>query len=338
MKVRSEELKNFLKTQSSNLFLVYGSEILLVNESIEHIKTFSKKLGFNDLVRFDINASFDWNTVFNELSETSLFSSHKLIMLNLGNAKIGVKGSNAIDEITQSIPDNIHIILTAEKLERTQLNSKWFKSVDKNGVVIAHYSVEISQLLNWTIQKLNSLGIQNNQRIAELIAVNTEGNLLATDQEIKKIALAYPSGEIDLDEYKKYITEQSKYSIFNLIDSSFLGKSSQVIKIFKTLADESSFPVILSSSLYRELNNLINMSIDMRMGKSLEEVYQSHGVWSYKKNIIKTALLKHSFQHLQKFLMRLSRVDRAIKGRDNTPVLEELESILLGLSGVKNVS
>ena len=267
MKVRSEDLKNFIKTNSSNLFLLFGSEILLINESIEYVKSFSKKLGFNELVRFDINASFDWSAVFNELRETSLFSSHKLIMLNLGNAKIGVKGSNAIDEIAQSIPDNIHIILTAEKLERTQLNSKWFKSVDKNGVVIAHYSVEISQLLNWTIQKLNSLGIQNNQKIAELIAVNTEGNLLATDQEIQKIALAYPSGEINIDEYKKYITEQSKYSIFNLIDSSFLGKSSQVIKIFKTLADDSSFPVILSSSLYRELNNLINMSIDMRMGK-----------------------------------------------------------------------
>jgi len=338
MKVRSEELKNFLKTQSSNLFLVYGSEILLVNESIEQIKYFSKEQDFNEIVRFDINASFDWSAVFNELSENSLFSSHKLIMLNLGNAKIGVKGSNAIDEITQSIPDNIRIILTAEKLERTQLNSKWFKSVDKNGVVIAHYSIEISQLLNWTIQKLNEIGIKNNQKVAELIAVNTEGNLLATDQEIKKISLAYPSGEIDLDEYKKYITEQSKYSIFNLIDSSFLGKSSQVIKIFKTLSDDSSFPIVLSSSLFRELNILINMSIDLRMGKSLEEVYQTHGVWSYKKNIIKTALLKHSFQQLQKFLMKLSRVDRAIKGRDNMPVLEELESILLGLAGVKNVS
>jgi len=338
MKVRPEELKNFIKTQSSNLFLVYGSEILLVNESIEQIKSFSKELDFNEIVRFDINASFDWSAVFNELNENSLFSSHKLIILNLGNAKIGVKGSNAIDEITQSIPDNIRIILTAEKLERSQLNSKWFKSVDKNGVVIAHYSVEISQLLNWTIQKLNSLGIQNNQKIAELIAVNTEGNLLATDQEIKKIALAYPSGEVNLEEFKNYITEQSKYTIFNLIDSSFLGKSSQVIKIFKTLSDDSSFPIILSASLHRELNNLINMSIDMRLGKSLEEVYQTHGVWSYKKNIIKTALLKHPFQQLQKFLMKLSRVDRAIKGRDNIPVLEELESILLGLSGVKNVS
>ena len=168
MKIKPENLDEHLN-KNSNLFLVYGNEILLVNESIEHIKSFSKKLGFTELVRFDINASFDWNAVFIELSETSLFSSHKLIMLNLGNAKIGVKGSNAIDEITQSIPDNIHILLTAEKLERTQLNSKWFKSVDKNGVVIAHYSVEISQLLNWTIQKLNSLGIQNNQKIAELI-------------------------------------------------------------------------------------------------------------------------------------------------------------------------
>ena len=316
MRINIQELEDCLKNKKFNLFFAYGSEILLVNKSIDHLKSFSKKLGFNEFLKFDINASFDWNAVFNELNETSLFSTQKIIILNLGNAKIGVKGSNAIDEIAQSIPDNIHIILTAEKLDRTQLNSKWFKSVDKNGVVIPHYSIEASQLLNWTIQKLNNLGIQNNQKIAELIAANTEGNLLATDQEIKKIALAYPSGEIDLDEYKKYITEQSKYSIFNLIDSSFLGKSSQVIKIFKTLSDDSSFPVILSSSLYKELNNLINMSIDMRMGKSLEEVYQSHGVWSYKKNIIKTALSKHSFQHLQKFLMRLSRVDRAIKGRE----------------------
>ena len=152
MKVRSEELKNFLETQSPNLFLAYGSEILLINESITLIKSHSKSLGFNEVVRFDINASFDWSNVFNELNETSLFSSHKLIVLNLGNAKIGVKGSNAIDEISKSIPDNIHIILTAEKLERSQLNSKWFKSVDKNGVVIAHYSIEISQLLNWIIQ------------------------------------------------------------------------------------------------------------------------------------------------------------------------------------------
>ena len=337
MKINSKDL-NLNLDNRFNLFLAYGDEVLLVNETLERIKSYSSKLGFKDQVRFDISPNFDWNQIFKELNETSLFSSHKLLILNLGNGKIGVKGSNAIYEFAQCIPGNIHIILRAEKLEKAQLNSKWFKSIDKYGLVISHYPIEISQLLNWTIQKLNSLGIQNNQKIAELIAFNTEGNLLATDQEIQKITLAYPSGDIDLDEYKKYITEQSKYSTFNLIDSSFLGKSNQVIKIFKTLADDSSFPVILSSSLYRELNILINMSIDMRMGKSLEEVYQSHAVWSYKKNIIKTALLKHSFQHLQKFLMRLSRVDRAIKGRDNTPVLEELESILLGLSGVKNVS
>ena len=222
----SPETINKGLARSNSLFLLFGEEVFLINESLSKIKNFHREQGFNEFIKFDVTSNFNWNSIFNELNENSLFASHKVIILNIGTGKIGIKGSKAIDEITQSIPENIHIIITAEKLERTQLNSKWFKSVDKNGVVIAHYSVEISQLLNWTIQKLNCIGIQNNQKIAELIAVNTEGNLLATNQEIKKIALAYPSGEIDLDEYKKYITEQSKYSIFNLIDYFvFLGYS-----------------------------------------------------------------------------------------------------------------
>jgi len=172
MIIKSADLDSSLKNHSLNLFLIYGNEILLVNESMEKIKAYSKKHGYLESVKFDINPGFVWNSVLVEINNISLFSSNKLIIINLGNGKIGVKGSNFIDDLVQSIPNNIHILLVADKLEKSQLSNKWFKTLAKNGLVVPHYSVEISQLLNWTIEKLNEIGIQNNQKIAELIAVN----------------------------------------------------------------------------------------------------------------------------------------------------------------------
>ena len=320
------------------LYFVHGQEYLLVQKYIDQIISLAKEKMFPEIINFDISSNFNWEIVLSELKSYSLFSNNKIVKLNLHRGKIGVNGAKHLLKIANKIPENFIIIFYSFDLESSVLSSKWLKELVNLATYKNFKKLDFEKVFKITENKLLELGFADARKLAEIISYNTQGNLLATDQEIKKIYMAYPNGIVNLESYKEYITEQSKYSIFNLIDSSFLGKSSQVIKIFKTLSDDSSFPVILSSSLYRELNNLISMSIDMRMGKSLEEIYQSHGVWSYKKNIIKTALLKHSFQHLQKFLMRLSRVDRAIKGRDNTPVLEELESILLGLSGVKNVS
>jgi len=320
------------------IFFVSGEEILLNSNSLAKIIKHLRSLDFLECISYDVNASFDWDKLLNEVNTNSLFSQKRIFKIYINQVSLSAKASNSLCKLLMKSSDEIAVIVHTQTLHKKYFSSKWYKEILSSGEVIHNKKFNQNQILDWIKKGLRDLKVRNIDQISELIAINSEGNLLAADQEIKKIALTYPSGEIDLDDYKKYITEQSKYSIFNLIDSSFLGKSHQVIKIFKTLSDDSSFPIILSSSLYRELNNLINMSIDIRMGNSLEEVYQTHGVWSYKKNIVKTALLKHSFQHLQKFLTRLSRVDRAIKGRDNIPVLEELESILLCLSGVKNVS
>ena len=83
MKIKSSQLDSLMQEKMSNLFLAYGSEVLLVNESIEKIKRYFKKLNPIEKVKFDVSSSFDWNKVFNEINETSLFSSHKLIIINL---------------------------------------------------------------------------------------------------------------------------------------------------------------------------------------------------------------------------------------------------------------
>lgn len=52
-----------------------------------------------------------------------------------------------------------------------------------------------------------------------------------------------------------------------------------------------------------------------------------------RKPLISNALKKHSYQQLQKLLLSLGRIDRSLKGMDNLNVYDELQSVLITLSG-----
>jgi DNA polymerase-3 subunit delta len=45
------------------------------------------------------------------------------------------------------------------------------------------------------------LELKSSQKVAESIAYYTEGNLLASMQEIQKLKMAYPDGNIDTQDY-----------------------------------------------------------------------------------------------------------------------------------------
>jgi DNA polymerase-3 subunit delta len=99
------------------------------------------------------------------------------------------------------------------------------------------------------------------------------------------------------------------------------------------LIDDSAMPIQLSSSLYREISSIINMSIELQQVKQVEAVLQNHRVWNKRKPIISNALKRHSYQRLQKLLLSLGRIDRSIKGMDNLNVIDELRTLLLNLAG-----
>ena len=152
-------------------------------------------------------------------------------------------------------------------------------------------------------------------------------------QEIEKLKLAYPDGVIDTEDYLGQIHQQSKYSIYGLIDAALLGDAKQVLKIYNTLKDDTSMPIKLSFSLYQQLSSLIEMAIELQQVKNIDSVMQSHRVWASRKPLISNTLKRFSYAHLQKLLLSLGRIDRSIKGMDNLEVVDEIRSLLLTLSG-----
>jgi DNA polymerase III delta subunit len=68
------------------------------------------------------------------------------------------------------------------------------------------------------------LELKSSQKVAESIAYYTEGNLLASMQEIQKLKMAYPDGNIDTQDYLIQLNQQSQYTVYNLIDSPSTSK------------------------------------------------------------------------------------------------------------------
>ena len=336
MKIKAEQLSNALTNQLNSLYFVFGAELLLVEQSLDKIKRAAKTQGFDDKISFEVDANFDWNQIVAEISSISLFSPKRIIECRFKTGKIGVKGAKALIEITNSLPNDILLIISTAKLDMSQQKSKWFKTLEQNGSVIQHWEVQSGYLVGWISNHMTTLGLAANLEVAQSIAFSTEGNLLASMQEIQKLKLAYPDGKIDTQAYLNQVNQQSKYSIYGLIDAALLGNAKQILKIYETLINDSAMPIQLSSSLYREINSIIDMSIDLGQSRQIDTVLQKHRVWNKRKAIISNALKRHSYQQLQKILLSLGRIDRSIKGMDNLNVIDELRTLLLNLAGKNN--
>jgi len=333
MKIKPDQLLKNLSNGLESLYFVFGPEILLVEQSLTLIKEAAKENNFSDRVRFEIDGQFSWDTINSEIMNPSLFTQNRIIECRLTTGKIGIKGSNALTELVDTLPNDILLIISTGKLDINQQKSRWFKALDKKGVIIQHWEVQNEHFVGWITNQMTQLGLKTNKDVAEAIAYCTEGNLLASMQEIQKLQIAYPDGHINADEFLKQIDQQSHYSVFGLIDAALKGDSTKVNKIFNSLVDETTPPVIIISSLYREIKSLVTMSIELKHNEPIEAILTKHRVWQKRKPLISNALKKHPYQRFQKLLLSLGRIDRSLKGMDNLNVYDELRSVLITLSG-----
>ncbi len=333
MKIRPEQLTAQLANHLESLYFVFGPELLLVEQSLAQIKNTAKAQDFNDKISFEIDGNFQWDQVVAEISAISLFSPKRIIECRLKSGKIGAKGSKALSEIASSLPNDVLLIVSTGKLDMAQQKSKWFKTLEQNGAIIQHWEIQSDHLVGWIANHMGQLGLEANKEVAQNIAFCTEGNLTASMQEIQKLKMAYPDGKINTQEYLEQINQQSKYTIYGLIDAALSGDSIQVNKIYNTLTDEVAMPIKLCSSLYREISSIINMSIELHQVKDINSILATHRVWNKRKPIITNVLKRLSYQHLQKLLLSLGRIDRSIKGMDNLNVINELRTLLLNLAG-----
>ena len=306
MKLTEDRLNNVLKESLDNIYVILANESILIEENLEKIYAKAKQEGFTEKNTHIIDSQNDWTFLSSNSDNLDLFGSKKILEVKLLGQGPGVKGANSLKDYSKSLDPNTLLVLIGEGLERKSISSAWVKALEKVGTLISIAPLSTSSLKVWIKNKAKELNIEIMQEALQLLIEKTEGNLMATLQEIRKLSLVYPSEKIDLEKMKKSITGSSKYSIFDFSNAFVSRNTSKAIQVLESLKVEGTPETLIIWALTRELNNLFKVS---KSGST-------KGIWgprNYLDSLIKTSKEVDIYKILKAY-KRIAHIDSCIKG------------------------
>ena len=217
MKLTAAQLSDNLP--NAPIYLVSGSEILLVQETCEQIKQHHQRQGFSLSGLITIQSDTDWQALHHANDNLDLFSNNKLLQIKINAGKLSKTGAAAIQTFLHQADQSTHLLLIMDKLEPRSLSSTWFKTIDAQGIIIILWPLKPRELPSWIQQRLAALHLKTDDRGIQLLAEYTQGNLLATAQELEKLALLYGESCLSAEQIMHALTDNSHYSVFDLVDT-----------------------------------------------------------------------------------------------------------------------
>lgn len=335
MRLRAEQLAaNLKKSGLAPIYLISGDEPLQVMECADAIRQHAQQQGFEERIVFDATGSFDWNSLLNEVSALSLFSSKRLIELRMGSAKPGKEGGSILAQYAGNPPADNVLIITAERLDKQAQQTKWFGALDKAGVTAQIWPIDSAQLPVWIQTRVAKQGKQINITAATLVADRVEGNLLAAKQEIDKLCLLINKPEITADDVLAAVSDSTRFDVFELIETALTAKTAKTIRILHGLRSEGVEPGNIYGVLMWELRRLCSMAYLVKTGTPIEKIFTDYRIWDNgRKQAIKTTLRQHRTGDLHRLLRFAIQIDRKIKSSDRVIVWDILQAFLLTMAG-----
>jgi DNA polymerase-3 subunit delta len=328
MKLSVEQLANHLASnQVKSLYWISSDEPLLRNEAADQIRHAAKQLGFDGREKFVIDARFDWQPILTTLQTPSLFAQKQRLELDFTLVKLNKSHTDGLSALLQEIErhpqalaDNF-ILISSQKLEARQAQSAWYKKYLSLGAHLPIWPIARQQLPNWIHSRMQQTGLHSSKAVATALADQIEGNLLAAQQEIEKLALlhhAQPGSapvEITLSHLEQAISDRAQYSTFDFVDAILAGQVDQALRRLRRLQDTGAEPALILWALTREIRMLLRMQEAARQGRSLNDLFRKERLLPAKQKLVTQANKRLQGQPLTQVLSLCQLVDLAIKGR-----------------------
>jgi DNA polymerase-3 subunit delta len=335
VKISGDNLTASLARQLQTIYLVSGDEPLLVNEAADAIRAAARKQGFVERELHVIERGFDWPALIGASRSMSLFAERKIVEIRMANAAPGEQGADAIVELAeQPSPDTLVLIIAAKLDGRTQ-SSRWVSAVEKRGVLVQVWPIDLPRLPAWIRERLGRHKLQADAAAASLLAERVEGNLLAAHQEIEKLALLLPPGPITAETVVDAVADSARFDVLQLGEAAMRGQTARALRILEGLRGEDVEPTLVLWAVNKDLQWIARARSLVRRGQSAESAMNALYVWRPRQVAMGQALSRMNGHTLRNLLLDAERVDRTIKGVVKGDAWLELERLVARLAGVK---
>ena len=335
MRLDSQQLISHLTKKLAPLYVLVGDEALAQLECLDAIRLAARKNGADERTSFLVERYFNWQSIAQYGQALSLFSPKRLLEINMPSGKPGLDGSKALIELANNPMPDTTVIIVLSALEREAKSSAWFDALQQAGVVIELNEVAPSDLPGWLRTRLAEQNQTTDAQSLAFIAHQVEGNSLAAHQEIQKLGLLYPAGEISAQAIQEAVLNVSRYDAFKLGEAILLGDAARTAYILQGLQDEGENAVAVMNPLIWALRPLVNIKQAQARGESLNNAMSNARIFGERQNMVKRALQRFSLRQLDAALQKLCDIDKTAKGVMQGDAWLELSRLCFGLAKVR---
>ncbi|MFZ9314528.1 MAG: DNA polymerase III subunit delta [Burkholderiaceae bacterium] len=231
---------------------VCGDDPLLTQEATDAIRRLLSAEGFGERISATPDRSFDWKSWIAEAAAPSLFSQRRLLEVRLPTGKPGLEGAKRLGEWAERPAPETVLLLHLPRLDKALANSSWMTKIAGQGVVVMVDTVGPGQMSRWLEQRLADQGLRAGPGVLSFLAERFEGNLAAAHQDILKLGYlprAQPEAPLDLSEVQALVTDQARFSPFQLGELLCADNPRRAIRVLRGLKEEGEpLPLILWSA------------------------------------------------------------------------------------------
>ena len=333
MQVRPDELPAHLARTVAPLYVVHGDEPLAALEAGDAIRAAARKAGCDDRDVLVVEPGFKWDAFLAANANMGLFGSRKLVDLRIPGGKPGVEGGRALEAYAANPnPDNVTLV-TLPRLDRATQASAWFAALAQTGVTIAVQPLDRGELPRWIAARLARQNQKAGRDVLDYLAEQCEGNLLAARQEIEKLALLLPEGELELAAVEAAAADVARYDVFQLSEAWLAGDATRVLRVLSVLRAEGEPVTLAVWQIAEDLHALARVQSEVRGGMSLATALRNARVWGKRQDAMERAARRVGAEALAAMTTAAARLDALSKGLGHGDPWDDLAALALALAG-----
>jgi DNA polymerase-3 subunit delta len=324
MQVRPEQLEAQLARGLKPVYTIHGDEPLLAQEAADAVRAAAKAAGYTERKVFTVSgAHFDWSSVLGAAQAMSLFAERQLIEIRIPSGKPGKDGSEALQrygsDVCERMPDEVLTLVQLPRLDFQQLKGAWFAALDGRGISVRVETLDRKALPAWLAQRLARQGQrvkagEEGQRTLAFFADRVEGNLLAAHQEMQKLALLHPAGELGFEQIEAAVLNVARYDTSKLGEAVWTAQVARALRMLDGLQAEGEAPVLVHWTLAEDLRALARGRTALDEGKPLPMAVKEARVWGLKEKLFERVLPLLAGHQLAHLLEAASLCDGICKG------------------------
>lgn len=306
------------------LYIFSGDEPLLMMEAIDALRALARTGGFTEREVLVQDRYFDWAALINAGQTMSLFGDKRFVELRMPTGKPGRDGAESLKHFAEQINNTGNVVDTIiciilPRLDSKTKSSAWFSALDEAGMAIQIDSIDRLALPHWIGQRLKKQSQEveageSGQRALQFMSDQVEGNLIAAHQEIQKLALLYPAGQLSEEQIRSAVLKVARYDIFELTESMLSGDAARLNRMLDGLQGEGEPLPLILWSVSDELRTLHKVQSALLAGDALANLLRNYRIWGKREKLYPVALKRIAPKKLKQAIVLAANLDKQVKG------------------------